>query len=84
MSTLSELLHTDDEQKQVEAVKKLLQVVNAPIITMTAVIDSGTGKTDILLNGRYTYDEIYDILDTVRREVNAREREAILAQKKKE
>ena len=82
VQTLAGMLGTTDEAQQVEAVKKLVELAQAPIITMTVVVDTRTNKTDVLLNGRYSFDEIYALLDITRREIHRREREAILQQKK--
>jgi hypothetical protein len=82
--TLAEMLQTEDPAEQEQIVAKLLEAVQAPIVVLTAIADSRSGKIDITLNGTYAYEEIYALLDLVRREVTRREREALLQQDKKE
>lgn len=77
--SLGDLLETEDEQQQAERVQMLLAAAQAPVVVMTVVFDPRSNKTDILLNGDYTFDTIYNLVDTVHREIANRERQAILA-----
>ncbi len=78
--TVAGLFNTTNEDEQVKAIEQLAQMAQAPIAVMTIILDTRQGKTDITLNGQFTFEEIYTLLDIARREVTRREREALLQQ----
>ncbi len=80
MSRLADLLKTENEEEQVQVVEKLLEAASTPVVGMMVVLDTRSGKCDLSLNGTYSFDEIYALLDIARREVNRRERDAIIQQ----
>lgn len=76
--TVAELFGTEDFEEQKRIVGGLVQSAQAPIVTMTAVLDGRTGKIDVLMNGNYSFDDVYGFLDLVRKDIVRREREALL------
>lgn len=80
MATISEMLKTEDAAQQEGLVAQLLEMAQAPILTMTATLDTRTNRLSLLVNGEYTFDDLYKFLDAIRRDLNVKERDALMRQ----
>jgi hypothetical protein len=76
--TIAKLLNTKNETEQEQIIQELAYKSQAPVVVLTAALDTRNNKVDLLMNGHYTFDQMYAFLDRVRREVQQRERQAIL------
>jgi hypothetical protein len=74
---LKDILGTEDKEEQVKIVSNLVGASNADPIVVTAYLNRVTGKVTLLKGGEYSFDDIYVILETVRKFVVSEERESL-------
>jgi hypothetical protein len=76
--TIAKLLNTKNETEQEQIIQELAYKSQAPVVVLTAALDTRNNKVDLLMNGHSPVDQMYAFLDRVRREVQQRARQAIL------
>ena len=71
-ATLAEILKTDDPQKQLEVVQKLIHLANAPVVQLLITLDTRNSK--VTLSGtELGIENLYAVLDAARKEVVSQE-----------
>ncbi len=80
MSTIKELLGTDDKKKQVELVEKLIAAASSPIIDLLIRYENEQIALTIM-GGDVPFDVIYKMLELTRQAIHQKEIEAAVQQK---
>ncbi len=76
MSSLADVLNTENEQEQVQLVEKLIEMAKAPVQALTLVYDPRADRVSIIAN-QLTIDSAYGMLEKARQELLRMEREAL-------
>ena len=79
MSTMKELVGTDNKKEQVEYVQQLIKRVNSPVIDL--IIRFENEQVDIsMMGGDVSFDILYKMLDMTRQALHQRELEMAVQQ----
>ncbi len=79
MSTMKELVGTDNKKEQVEFVQQLIERVNSPVIDLVIRFENEQINMTIM-GGDVSFDVLYRMLDMTRQALHQREVETAVQQ----
>ncbi len=79
MSTMKELVGTDNKKEQVEFVQQLIERVNSPVIDLVIRFENEQINMSIM-GGDVSFDVLYRMLDMTRQALHQREIETAVQQ----